>query len=131
MALLDRIIDFDEYTLSAELVVRGDNLLGNDKTVPAWAGIEYMAQAIAAYAGIKSKLAGEPIKLGFLLGTRSYTSNVASFAVGTALAIQVKNIIQDDKLGVFDCKLRGDGIEINANLNVYQPPIESELETRS
>ncbi len=131
MVLLDRIIDFDEYTLSAELVVRGDNLLGNDKTVPAWAGIEYMAQAIAAYAGIKSKLAGEPIKLGFLLGTRSYTSNVASFAVGTALTIQVKNIIQDDKLGVFDCKLRGDGVEINANLNVYQPPIESKLETRS
>jgi predicted hotdog family 3-hydroxylacyl-ACP dehydratase len=131
MILLDRIIGFDGHTLSAELLVRDDSLLGNDKTVPAWVGIEYMAQAVAAYAGIRSKLAGEPIKLGFLLGTRRYNSNVASFAVGTALTIQVKNIIQDDKLGVFDCKIHGTGIEISANLNVYQPPIELQLKARS
>ena len=129
MVLLDRIIDFDEHTLSAELVVRDDGLLGNGKTVPAWAGIEYMAQAVAAYAGIKSKCAGEPIKLGFLLGTRRYTSNVGSFDVGTTLTIQVKNIIQDDKLSVFDCKIHGAGIEISANLNVYQPSIETRQET--
>ena len=129
MVLLDRIIGFDGHTLSAELVVRDDGLLGNDKTVPAWAGIEYMAQAVAAYAGIKSKRAGEPIKPGFLLGTRRYTSNVGSFDVGTTLTIQVKNIIQDDKLSVFDCKIHGAGIEISANLNVYQPSIETRQET--
>lgn len=121
MVLLDRIIDYDEQTLSAELVVRPDGLLGDEKTVPAWAGIEYMAQAVAAYVGIRSKLAGEPIKLGFLLGTRRYASNVPCFDVGTVLMIQVKNIIQDDKLGVFDCRIHGKGIEISANLNVYQP----------
>ena len=71
----------------------------------------------------KSKQAGEPIKIGFLLGTRRYTSNVGSFAVGTLLTIQVKNIIQDDKLGVFDCKIYATGIEIIASLTVYQPPI--------
>ena len=121
MVFLDKIIDYDEDTLSAELVVRPDGLLGDDKTVPAWAGIEYMAQAIAAYAGIKSKQAGESIKLGFLLGTRRYDSNIAEFEVGTKLTIQIKNIIQDDKLGVFDCRIHGKGIEISANLNVYQP----------
>jgi len=130
MILLDRIIDYDEQTLSVELVVRGDGLLGDDKTVPAWAGIEYMAQAVAVYVGIRSELAGEPIKLGFLLGTRRYSGNVAGFDVGTALTIQVTNIIQDDKLGVFACKIHGTGIEISANLNVYQPSIETELDTR-
>ncbi len=125
MILLDRIIDYDEQSLSAELIVRDAGLPGNDKTVPAWAGIEYMAQAVAAYAGIKSKQLGEPIKLGFLLGTRRYTSNVASFNVGSALIIQVRNIIQDEKLGVFDCKIYGTGIEISANLNVYQPSLET------
>lgn len=124
MVLLDRIIDYDEQALSAELLVRPDGLLGDDKTVPAWAGIEYMAQAIAAYEGIQSKLAGEPIKLGFLLGTRRYTGNVAVFDVGTVLTIQVKIIIQDGKLGVFDCTIHGTGIEISAKLNVYQGPIE-------
>jgi len=125
MILLDRILDYDEQSLSAELIVRDAGLPGNDKTVPAWAGIEYMAQAVAAYAGIKSKQSGEPIKLGFLLGTRRYTSNVDSFNVGSVLIIQVRNIIQDEKLGVFDCKIYGTGIEISANLNVYQPSLET------
>lgn len=125
MVLLDRIIDFDELSLSAELTVRNDGLLGDANSVPAYAGIEYMAQAIAAYAGIQAKQVGEPIKIGFLLGTRRYTSNVGSFAVGTMLTIQVTKIIQDDKLGVFDCKIHGAGIEITASLNVYQPSTET------
>ena len=128
MVLLDRIVTFDGDGLTAEMVVRDDGLFGDADGVPAWAGIEYMAQAVGAYAGIKSRLAGEPIKLGFLLGTRRYNSNVSSFAIGTALTIHIKTIIQDDKLGVFDCTIRGEGIEITANLNVYQPPSEAAFE---
>ncbi len=125
MILLDKILEFDEHSLSAELVVRDDTLLGNNKKVPAWVGIEYMAQTIAAYAGIQSKKLGEPINLGFLLGTRRYTSNIDSFDIGTVLTIKITRIINDDKLGVFDCKIYGSGIEVNANLNVYQPPINT------
>ena len=125
MILLDKILEFDEHSLSAELVVRDDALLGNNKKVPAWVGIEYMAQTIAAYAGIQSKKLGEPINLGFLLGTRRYTSNIDSFDIGTVLTIKITRIINDDKLGVFDCKIYGAGIEINANLNVFQPPINT------
>jgi predicted hotdog family 3-hydroxylacyl-ACP dehydratase len=129
MVLLDRVLEFDEAGLTAELVVRDDGLFGDGNAIPAWAGIEYMAQAVGAYVGIKSKLAGEPIKLGYLLGTRRYNSNVPSFAVGTALTIYVKIIIQDEKLGVFDCTILGEGIEITANLNVYQPPVETKLKS--
>jgi len=125
MILLDKILEFDEHSLSAELVVRDDALLGNNKKVPAWVGIEYMAQTIAAYAGIQSKKLGEPINLGFLLGTRRYTSNIDSFDIGTVLTIKITRIINDDKLGVFDCKIYGSGIEVNANLNVFQPPINT------
>jgi predicted hotdog family 3-hydroxylacyl-ACP dehydratase len=131
MVLLDRIIGFNGHTLLAELVVRDDGLFGDNHTMPAWAGIEYMAQAVAAYAGIQSKLAGEPIKLGFLLGTRRYASNVAHFPLGTLLTVQVTNIIQDDRMGVFDCKIYGTAIEISANLNVYQPAIANEPATLS
>jgi predicted hotdog family 3-hydroxylacyl-ACP dehydratase len=122
MVLLDRIISFDNDTLSVQLVVRNDGLLGNDKAVPSWAGIEYMAQAIGAYAGIIAQRVGEPIKLGFLLGTRRYNSNVAEFKVGSTLTVRVEKIIQDDNLWAFECQIQGDGVEVNANLNVYQPP---------
>jgi predicted hotdog family 3-hydroxylacyl-ACP dehydratase len=123
MVLLDRIISCDNNSLSAELVVRDDGLLDNDKTVPAWVGIEYMAQAVAAYAGMMAKRVGEPIKLGFLLGTRRYSSNVAEFKVGSTLTVHVEKIIQSDNLGAFESMIRGVGVEINANLNVYQPPV--------
>jgi len=121
MVLLDKVIDYDGESLAAELTVRNDGLFSNDANIPAWAGIEYMAQAIGAYAGIKAILAGEPIRLGYLLGTRRYNSNVSSFAAGTALTVRISNIMQDELLGVFDCQIKGEGIEITANLNVYQP----------
>lgn len=131
MVLLDRVVEFDGNKLTAEMTVRKDGLFGCEKVVPAWVGIEYMAQAIGAYAGIKSKLAGEPIKLGYLLGTRRFSSNVASFVAGTELTIYVEVILQDDKLGAFDCQIWGDGIEVSANLTVYQPPVDIELKGRS
>ena len=98
MVLLDRVLEFDGDGLIAELVVRDDGLFGDANGVPAWAGIEYMAQAVSAYAGIKSKLAGEPIRLGYLLGTRRYLSNVPSFAIGTLLTVQKRPIMQDGLL---------------------------------
>jgi predicted hotdog family 3-hydroxylacyl-ACP dehydratase len=123
MVLLDRIIAADETSMVAELVVRGDGLLGgNDKTVPAWAGIEYMAQTVAAYAGLMAKQAGEPIKLGFLLGTRRYHSNVAEFNVDSTLTVRVEKIMQDEMLGVFDCCIQGVSVNVHGVLNVYQSP---------
>lgn len=131
MILLDRIIEFGSDRLTAQVTVRADGLFTDADKTPAWVGIEYMAQAIGAYVGIKAKLAGEPIKLGYLLGTRRYTSNVPSFAPGIKLFVSIKTIIQDDKLGVFDCTIQGDGIDISANLNVYQPPIDITFEMKS
>ena len=126
MVWLDRIVDCDDNSLSAEFVVRGDGLLGDGKTVPAWAGIEYMAQAIAAYAGMMAKRVGGPVKVGFLLGTRRYSSNVAEFKVGSMLKVRVKKkIIQDNNLAAFECEIQGAGVEVRANLNVYQPSLRS------
>lgn len=100
MVLLDRIISCDDNSLSAELVVRDDGLLGNDKTVPAWVGIEYMAQAFAAYAGMMAIQAGEPIKLGFFLGgTRRYNSNFAEFRVDSMITIRVEKILINNNMG--------------------------------
>jgi len=121
MVLLDKIIEYDEESLTAELVVRDDGLFGNAQTVPAWLGIEYMAQTVAAHGGMVCYLAGRPINLGFLLGSRRYTSNVAEFAVGTCLTVKVKRLIEDQGLGVFFCQISAENIDISAKLNVYQP----------
>jgi predicted hotdog family 3-hydroxylacyl-ACP dehydratase len=123
MILLDSVTFVDDTRLTANLVVRDDGLLlSNTDSVPAWTGIEYMAQAIGAYVGIQAKQAGLPIRLGFLLGTRRYESNVDSFPVGSSLSVSAEKILQDGQLGVFDCRICGDNVDISATLNVYQPP---------
>jgi len=125
MVLLDRIVAHDHQSLTAELVVRDDGLFGDHETVPAWVGIEYMAQTIAAYVGVRAREANDPIRLGFLLGTRRYLTNVGIFKVGAVLTIQADKIYQDEGLGVFDCRIHGLDVEVTAKLNVYQPPLNN------
>ena len=50
MVLLDRVISVDEDSLLAEVRIRSDSLFCNTDGVGAWVGIEYMAQAIGAWA---------------------------------------------------------------------------------
>jgi predicted hotdog family 3-hydroxylacyl-ACP dehydratase len=119
--LIDKVLEYDQESLIAELVVRDDQLFGDGQSVPAWLGIEYMAQTVAAHGGILRYLAGKPINLGFLVGTRRYTSNISTINVGTCLTVQVKKIVEDQGLSVFMCQISGVGIDISAKLNVYQP----------
>ena len=121
MVLLDRVLEYDQESLVAEVVVRDDGLFGDGQTIPAWIGIEYMAQTVAAHGGMMCHLAGKPINLGFLLGTRRYTSNISDFVVGARLTVKVHRLIEDQGLGVFICQISGDGCDLSAKLNVYQP----------
>jgi predicted hotdog family 3-hydroxylacyl-ACP dehydratase len=121
MVLLDKVLDYDENSLVSEVIVRDDGLFGDGKTIPAWLGIEYMAQTVAAHEGMMCHLAGKPINLGFLLGTRRYHSNISSFTVGCRLTVKVERLIQDQGLGVFFCQISGQNVDISAKLNVYQP----------
>lgn len=121
MMLLERVIDYTPDQMIAEAIVRNDGLFGDGGKIPAWMGIEYMAQTVAALGGMNRRLVGKSINLGFLLGTRRYDCNVDSFAVGAVLTVHVKKLIQDQGLGVFDCYITAEGIKASAKLNVYQP----------
>ena len=87
-------------------------------------GVFYMAQTVAAHGGMMCHLAGKPINLGFLLGTRRYNCNVSFLTVGTKLTVKVERLIQDQGLGVFLCQVSGQGVDISAKLNVYLPDSE-------
>ncbi len=123
LVLLDRVLTADQDSLSAALTVRADGLYNHGDQVPAWVGMEYMAQAVAAFAGWHAHLEQRPVQLGFLLGSRRFTYSRQAFTVGTALTVTVHKLLQDDSgMAVFECALEdGAGRCAEARLNVFQP----------
>lgn len=124
MILIDEVLRFGDEDVETRLTVRPGGLFSQaDGSLPAWVGIELMAQSIASYAGCQARQAGLPVELGFLLGTRNFQCNVERFPAGAELHIKALRTLQDDNgMGVFECQLSGPGIEAFARLNVFRPP---------
>jgi predicted hotdog family 3-hydroxylacyl-ACP dehydratase len=123
MVLLDRVISVDEDSLLAEVCIRSDSLFCSGGGVGAWLGIEYMAQAIGAWAGYTAQLRGEPVKLGFLLGTRRYECRRPIFLLSSVLRVHVQRLFQSENgLGSFECTIDNqEGRVATATVTVFQP----------
>lgn len=123
MCLLDRAIEGDAETLSCEVTIREDGLFYSNGGVNAWVGIEYMAQAIAAWAGWRARLRGEIPKIGFLLGSRRYECTNPKFNLGETLHVEVHRQFQaDNGIGQFDCRIYLNGLTVaSATLTVFEP----------
>ncbi|HDL4130030.1 dehydratase, partial [Mannheimia haemolytica] len=113
MILLDRITAFGEDFLTAETNIRPDNPLIKHGKLATYASIEIMAQA------------GEPVRLGYLLGTRKLHLHRQEIPIGSQLQIQIKMSIQDATgFGVFDCQLidlADNQVLLEGALNVFSP----------
>ncbi|MEO6919767.1 MAG: hotdog family protein [Collimonas sp.] len=125
MVLLDRLLEVGAEELRAEVTIRTGSLFCQQHGMPAWVGVEYMAQAIAAYAGYTAQQRGEGVRIGFLLGTRRYEAACAEFAIGSVLQVHVKKLLQaDNGIGSFECHIR-DGAQAlalaSATITVFQP----------
>ncbi len=122
MVLLDRVLETSDQGAVCELDVRPGIPLADDQGVPMWVGVEYMAQCIGVYAGAQAKARGEPIKVGFLLGSRRFESDVTAFSHGQTLRVAVEKVLeQDDGLSVFRCEVSGPEGSQRAQINVFQP----------
>jgi len=93
-----------------------------DGAMPAWFGLELMAQTAAAHSGWKNRHAPSPSKGGYLLGTRRYTSSVDRFPGNATLEIHAEL----DYSGVFGqsafaCQILLNGITVaEATLRVLE-----------
>lgn len=124
MQLLDRIVEVDAENAVAEVRVPLDGLFTQDGQVPAWIGIEYMAQTISAWAAGRFQAnGGEGAKLGLLLGSRRYVAHCEGFPCGATLRVRTHcEIMGDNGLGMFDCSIHMDGREMaTAKVSVFEP----------
>lgn len=138
MSLLSRFVEADAETLSAEVDIGLGSMFCVDGAVGAWVGVEYMAQAVAAHAGWCARQRGEPVRVGFLLGSRKYSCTVASFPAGGTLRIHVHRALQGENgLGAFDCRIEdgrggsGGAVLATATITVFQPDHVEEFLQRS
>ena len=125
MLLLTRINEYnlEERTLCAEYHITEDCLFYDPVIggVPAWAGFEFMAQAIAALSGIYSRQKKEKAKIGFILSISSMRTELPSFKAGTTAEIRVRESSSLEQISNFEGKIFLEGSKVmEGNLMVME-----------
>ncbi|MDR1275180.1 MAG: beta-hydroxyacyl-ACP dehydratase [Candidatus Accumulibacter sp.] len=124
MLLLDRVTAFGEKCAVGEsLPTRGAWYADESGNMPAYIGIELMAQTAAAHVSLVKRMRGLPPKMGVLLGTRAYRSETGAFEAGVLLEIRVNQLFMESGgLGAYECAIvSGGAIKATAILKVFEP----------
>jgi len=99
--LLDRVEETDDTSTCGIVEIdAGSWLRRPDGSVPAWVGLEYMAQCIAAHEGYQARREGRELQMGFLVRARSVRFRRARFAPGDVLRVRVWRLRGRPGLGV-------------------------------
>lgn len=131
MCLLDTLLEVGEEYLHAEVTPRRDDLFAGSDGIPGWVGLEWLAQAVAAWAGVQAVAGGGAPHIGFLLGTRRYRCQTSTFPFDKPVRIEVElDFRADNGLGAFRGLLLDDGGRqlATTTLNVFQPESQDALE---
>lgn len=125
MILIDEIVGYEPERLRAAVAIRpGIPFFEDGRGVAAHVAMEWMAQACGALIGVEMIEKGEPVRLGFLLGTRNFKAAVPWFRDGERVIVGASLVFRDRQMGVFDCVVLGDPGEETlaaAQLATYQP----------
>ena len=99
MCLLETVISWDEQHLCAQATshVSAHNPLRNAHGLPATAGIEYAAQAMAVHGALRSDAQGKPVQ-GRLVAIRQVVCTQAWLHdIAAPLTLVVKHLMSDDR----------------------------------
>ena len=125
MALLERVIYRDENRIDCLMTISVQDPFTNEYgNVPAYVGIEYMSQGVAAHSSLNKTDKTERGKIGVLLGSRKVELFVQEFFQKQELLISANLVLERDGFGVFDCDIRNadDGeLLVRGCLKFYEP----------
>jgi predicted hotdog family 3-hydroxylacyl-ACP dehydratase len=123
MRLLSHVIEHKtERTVCGVDVAQSDLFHDADGGVPAWVGLEYMAQCIAAHSGLVTRQRGDPPQRGLFLGTRKTEFFVDRFQPGQMLRVSSTHLRGERLLVWFDCTIEdanGGALLARGRLSVY------------
>ena len=114
----------EDGCIAVARVREGAWYLDDQGLMPAWVGLEMMAQAASAFSGHRNALSGRPVRVGYLLGTRSFTATGPAFPVGTDLEIEARVLFLDESgPSAFHCEIRRSGqVVATATLKAIELP---------
>src|SRR3954453_17006999 len=95
MCLLDEIAGYGAEWLHARVTPRPGTVFATTLGIPGWVGIEYLAQAAAAFGGIEQVQAGAAPSIGLLIGARYYRCMQDHFSFGLPLDAHVQIALRD------------------------------------
>lgn len=110
--LLDEIVDdTGDNIVAAATITAAHPFFVAGHGVPAWVGIELMAQAIAAHSGLLGQRTQRAPRRGMLLGTRRYRSHAPWFAEGTHLDVHAEVTFgqEGSSMAACACRIDSDG----------------------
>jgi predicted hotdog family 3-hydroxylacyl-ACP dehydratase len=109
--LIDEVLgDTPDSIRVATHITRAHPYFVEGHGVPSWVGIEMMAQAIAAHAGLAGRRERREPRTGMLLGTRRYETTTAWFPEGARLEILAEREFGENSgLAACNCDVSCDG----------------------
>ena len=126
MVLVDKVISVSEERACCQVKIEEGILspfLNPQGALPAWFGIEIIAQTIGVWSGWHGRqLHDNKPAPGMLLGGRGYRCKAAVFPAGATLEVTVTLLMRDEKIGSFEGLITLDGEPYaSGRLNTYQP----------
>lgn len=124
MRLIEEITAVSDEAVTVCAKVDGNAWYADaDGAMPAWLGVELMAQAIAAHVGLMAMRAGGRARPGVLLGASRYEVAAPSFARDARLSIEAKELLKSEQgHGAYECTISiEDRCVGQAVVKVFQP----------
>jgi len=124
MILIDKIIDVSKLTIHCQVEINAGGMFFDKQinATPAWVGIEFMAQTVAAWSGYHAWLKKSPSPIGFLLGSRRYNSECDIYRSDQILDIYAEQLMENEGMSAFMCRIECEGkILASCQLNAFVP----------
>jgi predicted hotdog family 3-hydroxylacyl-ACP dehydratase len=106
MRLVSAVLEHTPERTVCRVDVDGSRLFaGPDGSVPGWVALEWMAQAIAAHAGLVAWRRGETPRPGVFLGARRARIHVDGFRPGQTVRVVSRHLRGEKGLAWFECRV--------------------------
>ncbi|CAH0533980.1 hypothetical protein VST7929_01862 [Vibrio stylophorae] len=125
MMLLSRVIAIGEETAHCQVDISTDHFFYDTASqgVGAWVGIEFMAQTVGCWSGYQARQKSQVPPMGFLLGTRKFSSTISQFSAGMTLDIHGEKVLENNGMSAFTCRIEHQGeVLAHCQLNAFIPP---------